>query len=171
MGEMLSSQTEFKEDKKKTTPPKPKKKSDVTQLVEGEIARDQERWRVAVTDAVSTKSTPPAAVIARLAIAWGITDPSEASRAFTADMQSVKSHRVAVAAAETNSKKKAAWLKEHGTKRDLEQQRNSLEESLLQVKSYLAEYNRLEGSGTQYRPQTIEARCKRMWPTETQTHS
>ena len=40
MGEMLTSNTEFKEDKKKTAPPKPKKKSDVTQLVEGEIARD-----------------------------------------------------------------------------------------------------------------------------------
>lgn len=170
MGEMLVTKAGFEKTVKK---PKPVKvnKGDITKLVEGEIARDQERWRVAVIDAVSSKSVPPGAVIARLAIAWGITDASEASRAFTADMQSVKSHRVAVTAAESNSKKKAAWLKEHGTKRDLEQQRKSLEESLTQVKSYLAEYHRLEGSGVPYRPQTIEAKCKRMWPTETQTHS
>jgi len=167
MGEMLTSKTEYVETKKKTAPSKPKKKSDITQLVEGEISRDQERWRAAVTDAVSSKSVPPAAVINRLAVAWGITDPSDASQAFTADMQAIKQHRMAVAAAENSVKKKAAWAKEHGTHEDLEQQRDSLEESLKQVKTFLHEYHRLASTGAEWRPQTIEKQCKRMFPTQT----
>ncbi|MDA7886681.1 hypothetical protein N9B10_07325, partial [Pirellulales bacterium] len=110
MSEMLVSNTGFTEKPKKPEPPKGKK-SDITQLVEGEISRDQERWRQAVTDAASTGSAPPAAVIARLAIAWGITNASEASRAFTADMKDVRDHRTATHAAESNTNKKAAWLK------------------------------------------------------------
>ena len=170
MSEMLVSKTDFTEKPKKAEPPKGKK-SDITQLVEGEISRDQERWRQAVTDAASTGSTPPAAVIARLGIAWGITDASEASRAFTADMKDVRDHRTATQAAESNTNKKAAWLKEHGTRQDLEQQRDSLTESLKQVKTFLAEYHRLEGSGVQHRARGIEAKCKRMWPTLNKTHS
>ncbi len=170
MGEMLVSKTEFTEKPKNPKPAKVKK-SDVTQLVEGEIARDQERWRQAVTDAASTGSKPPEAVIARLAIAWGVTDSSEASRAFTDDMKGIREHRKATKSAESNTSKKAAWLEEHGTKKDLEQQRDSLEDSLLQVQKYLAEYYKLETTGIQHRARGIEAKCTRMWPTHTETHS
>ena len=171
MGEMLTSNTEFVSEKKKKPEPPKGKKSDITKLVEGEITRDQERWRQSVTDAASTGSKPPEAVIARLGIAWGITDSGEASRAFAEDMKGVRNHRKATQAAESNTKQKAAWLQEHGTKKDLQEQRDSLEESLLQVKRYLTEYYRLEGTGVHTRARGIEVSCKRMWPTETQTHS
>ena len=169
MSEMLTSKTEFIAEPKKAAPSKPTKKSDVTMLVEGEISRDQERWRVAVTDAVSTKSMPPSAVIARLGIAWGVTDPSEASRLFAEDMKTMKSHRAAVVSAANSAKKKAAWLKEHGCREDLEQQVKSLEESLKAVKTFLHEYHRLESTGAEWRPGIIEKQCGRMFPTQTAT--
>lgn len=149
---------------KKEEPADPATKSDVTQLVESEIARDQERWRQAAADAASTKVMPPNAVLHRLGVAFNM-DAYEAQTAFASDVRAIKNHRQAVATAEKQLKQKQQFFKEHGDLKTLKEQLAEMEESVKELKKLLQTYHwTQEASGTQYRAAKIESSNQRIWP-------
>ena len=150
----------------KEEPADPATKSEVTQLVETEITRDQERWRQAAADAASTGVMPPNAVIHRLGVAFNL-DAYESQTSFADDVRAIKSHRSAIAQAEGNLKHRQKFFKDHGDVKTLKAQLKELQESAKELAALLNQYHRWEASGSQWVAPKIEANHRRIWPLST----
>ena len=148
---------------KKAEPVDPATKSDVTQLVEAEISRDQDRWRQAAADAANTGVFPQNEVLIRLGVAFNM-DSFTAKNSFADDVKAIKSHRSAVIRAEKSLKKKQAFFKEHGDLQTLRDQLEGMESDVKELKKLLHMYHHAEAQGTQWQAPKIEATHRRIWP-------
>ena len=124
----------------------PENMSDITAVSMAELEQDRRRWVALVKEsAENNQPIPHASILMRYGIAQGIAADLEiCRREFTNDVKAMREFRTAEKMFEKRKATREEFVAEHGSRKDLEDQLESLNQSSLEIKKLLHAFDQSE---------------------------